>query len=75
VFATQPSLAVGAILKEFATAEDGLGLPAAATNQQILDACNVFAAQRFHNYVRNWKRQKIREENEIANSGFNPLGD
>lgn len=73
VFATETPLKVGGILREFGTDPEGLKLPVEATDQEILDACAVLAARRFHNFVRNWYLNKKVRESEATIRSANPL--
>jgi hypothetical protein len=75
-FATLPAATVATVLKEFGTAADGpINLPDTATNQEILDACAIFAARRFSNYVRNWWRNKQIASSTDAIQKQNPIGE
>jgi hypothetical protein len=73
VFATEPTAVVGPILREFSVAQ--LRLLETATDQEMIDACAVFAAQRFHNYIRNWWRNKQIASSTDAIQKQNPIGE
>lgn len=72
-FASQSAQVTGDILRQFATAQNGLGLAETATNQEVINACNEFAARRFHNYVKNWYHNRQVEEAQQQIRAGDPL--
>ena len=72
-FASGTAANISAIAREFATAKDGLGLPETATNQEVIDAIAELASKRLHNYIRNWKQNRLIQEATATIGKSNPL--